>query len=61
MASWRIDKENFMQNVSFVNDLKLHASIGKTGNVYNVGYRDYLSLLSTGTAGILDGGKITGV
>lgn len=50
-----------MQNVSFVNDLKLHASIGKTGNVYNVGYRDYLSLLSTGTAGILDGGKITGV
>lgn len=30
--AWRIDKENFMQNVSFVNALKLRAGIGVVGN-----------------------------
>ena len=61
LASWRIDKEKFMENVKFVNDLKLRASVGKTGNVYNVGYWDYLSLLSTGVSGVLDEAKINGV
>ncbi len=31
-ASWRIDKENFMQDVSFVNSLKLRGSYGEVGN-----------------------------
>ena len=31
-ASWRIDSENFMDNVSWVNALKLRASYGETGN-----------------------------
>ena len=31
-ASWRISKENFMKNISFVNDLKIRASWGKMGN-----------------------------
>ncbi|MGY5848335.1 SusC/RagA family TonB-linked outer membrane protein [Salegentibacter sp. HM20] len=31
-ASWRIDKENFMENVSFVDNLKIRASYGEVGN-----------------------------
>ncbi len=31
-GSWRIDKENFMKNVSFINRLKLRASYGEVGN-----------------------------
>ena len=31
-GSWRIDQENFMQNVSFVDRLKLRASYGEVGN-----------------------------
>jgi TonB-linked SusC/RagA family outer membrane protein len=31
-AGWNISKENFMKNVSFVNNLKLRGSYGKTGN-----------------------------
>lgn len=31
-ASWNIDKESFMDNVSFINDLKLRASWGEVGN-----------------------------
>lgn len=30
--AWRIDKENFMKNVSWVNQLKLRAGFGVTGN-----------------------------
>lgn len=31
-AGWRISEENFMQNVSWLNELKLRASWGKLGN-----------------------------
>ena len=31
-ASWRIDQENFMENVSFINSLKLRGSYGEVGN-----------------------------
>ena len=31
-GSWRIDQESFMDNVSFVNSLKLRASYGQVGN-----------------------------
>jgi TonB-linked SusC/RagA family outer membrane protein len=31
-ASWRIDQENFMDNVGFVDQLKLRASYGEVGN-----------------------------
>jgi TonB-linked SusC/RagA family outer membrane protein len=36
-VAWRISQEDFMQNHSFVNDLKLRASYGSTGNS-NIGY-----------------------
>lgn len=31
-AGWRISEENFMKSLSFINDLKLRASYGLTGN-----------------------------
>lgn len=31
-ASWRIDQEDFMKNVSFINKLKLRGSYGEVGN-----------------------------
>ncbi|SDS55745.1 TonB-dependent receptor [Gramella sp. MAR_2010_147] len=31
-ASWRIDQENFMENVSFIDRLKVRASYGEVGN-----------------------------
>ncbi|MBX2934322.1 MAG: TonB-dependent receptor [Ferruginibacter sp.] len=31
-AAWRISKEKFMENVTFINDLKLRAGFGKIGN-----------------------------
>ncbi|GGW69091.1 TonB-linked SusC/RagA family outer membrane protein [Winogradskyella epiphytica] len=31
-GSWRVDQENFMENVSFIDKLKLRASYGEVGN-----------------------------
>lgn len=31
-AAWRISQESFMENVPFINDLKLRASMGSSGN-----------------------------
>ncbi len=33
-ASWRISQENFLKDVKWINDLKLRASYGVTGNAY---------------------------
>ena len=43
-AAWRISEENFMQNVSFIDNLKLRFSYGQTGN-NNIG--NYASLATT--------------
>lgn len=41
---WRITKENFMQSVGFVNDLKLRAGFGVTGTVPTEPYQSLISL-----------------
>jgi TonB-linked SusC/RagA family outer membrane protein len=48
-AGWRVSKENFMQNVTWVTDLKIRAGWGETGNLppYTVLYPSY-TLLSPG-------------
>lgn len=43
-AGWRISKENFMQNVSWVNDLKLRGSYGILGSQTNVGAENAFNL-----------------
>lgn len=36
--AWRISKENFMKSISFINDLKIRASYGSSGNQNSIGY-----------------------
>lgn len=60
-AAWKISDESFMQNVEWVNLLKLRGSWGQLGNVNNVGYYDYLDALSVGTVAVLGGSPGTGV
>ncbi len=48
-VAWRISQESFMQNMDFVNDLKLRASYGTTGNSFGIGA--YTSKLVYGITG----------
>jgi hypothetical protein len=43
-GGWRIDRENFMNNVSFVNALKLRGSYGVVGVADGIGYYAYQGL-----------------
>lgn len=45
-AAWRISSEDFMSNVESVNDLKLRASWGQTGNQSGIGNYSYLQTYS---------------
>lgn len=47
-AAWRVDQENFMKNIYFINNLKIRGSWGKLGNSDALGYYDYMSLLTSG-------------
>ncbi|MEJ5960943.1 SusC/RagA family TonB-linked outer membrane protein [Pedobacter immunditicola] len=60
-GAWRLSQEDFMQSVSWVDELKVRASWGKLGNVSNVGNYDFYDGLNTGTAVILDQSKQDGV
>ncbi|MEO6520056.1 MAG: TonB-dependent receptor [Mucilaginibacter sp.] len=46
---WVISKEDFLKSTTWLNNLKLRASYGKTGNS-NAGYFDYNQYYETGTA-----------
>lgn len=48
-AGWAISEEDFMQNLSFVNNLKLRVGYGETGNQ---GIDNYMSLVTLGTGGV---------
>jgi TonB-linked SusC/RagA family outer membrane protein len=43
-AGWRISDENFMSNVTAIQDLKLRAGWGRNGNQEGLGSYEYLSL-----------------
>jgi TonB-linked SusC/RagA family outer membrane protein len=47
-ASWSINKEDFMKNVSWVNDLRLKASYGEVGNNALTEYYDYQAFYELG-------------
>ncbi|MCC5930268.1 MAG: SusC/RagA family TonB-linked outer membrane protein [Cyclobacteriaceae bacterium] len=49
-AAWRISQEAFMQNNSVINELKLRASYGVTGNSF--GFSPYTTRLIYGTRGL---------
>ena len=42
-AGWRINQESFMQDASWIDNLKLRASWGQLGNINNVGQYDYFA------------------
>lgn len=49
-AGWRMEQEDFMKDLTFVNSLKWRASWGKNGNINNIGlYDTYSTYNSTGT------------
>lgn len=50
-AGWRISDEQFMSNVSVVQDLKLRAGWGRNGNQEGIGSYEYLSLSNINPAG----------
>ena len=58
-AGWTLSRESFMENVTFVNDLKLRIGYGITGNQ---GIPNYISLERLGTQGMMlyDGEWISG-
>lgn len=41
-VAWRISDENFLKNLTFLNDMKLRASYGETGN-NNIGNYDHIA------------------
>jgi TonB-dependent starch-binding outer membrane protein SusC len=43
-AAWRISSESFMENMKWINDLKLRGGWGKTGNQSGIGDYSYLQL-----------------
>lgn len=45
-AAWRISQEKFMQNIRWINDLKLRGGWGKTGNQSGLGDYAYLAQYS---------------
>ena len=47
-AGWRVNQEGFMEDVHWVNNLKVRASWGQLGNINNVGEYDYFSSYEQG-------------
>ncbi|MBS2213817.1 TonB-dependent receptor [Carboxylicivirga mesophila] len=57
-AGWRISEEEFMQGLEWLDNLKLRASYGQSGNIKNVGlYDTYPTYSESGTA-IIGGGAV---
>lgn len=54
--AWRIDHENFMKNVSFVDELKVRTSYGRVGNDVGIGYYPYQALYALGFNNALEPG-----
>jgi TonB-linked SusC/RagA family outer membrane protein len=45
-GGWRISQESFLEDVSFINDLKLRASWGNVGNQGGISLYDYIQLMN---------------
>jgi TonB-linked SusC/RagA family outer membrane protein len=53
-VGWRISKESFLSDVTWLNDLKLRASYGESGNNASLESGQYLTTLQTGPFGNYD-------
>lgn len=59
-AGWRINNESFMEDYTWIDELKLRASWGKNGNIKNIGLYDTYSTY-TASGNIVRGGQIVPV
>lgn len=59
-AGWTISKENFMQDIKFINNLKLRAGYGETGVIPNDPYQS-LTLLNYGGNFYVNGDWVKGL
>lgn len=50
-GGWRISDEKFLRNVTWLNDLKIRASYGETGNQEGIGRYDFVGNISTSVNG----------
>lgn len=50
-GGWRVTQESFMEDVSFLNELKLRASWGNVGNQGGIGLYDYIQLMNLNYSG----------
>lgn len=60
-AGWRINQEDFMKGVDWVDNLKVRASWGTLGNINNVGNYDYFQLYNNGADYNFDNVPVKGV
>ncbi|WGQ07491.1 TonB-dependent receptor [Pedobacter gandavensis] len=60
-AGWNVNKEDFMKNISWINNLKLRGSYGSLGNQEVAGFGNYYNKLQTGYAYSFEGNPQTGV
>lgn len=59
-AGWNISEESFMENVSFIDQLKLRAGWGQVGNEGSVGANSYLATMNTGYTYVFGGVPVDG-
>ncbi len=50
-GGWRISQESFMENVTFLNELKLRASWGNVGNQGGISLYDYIQFMNLSSSG----------
>jgi TonB-linked SusC/RagA family outer membrane protein len=50
-GGWRITQESFMENISFLNELKLRASWGNVGNQGGISLYDYIQFMNLNASG----------
>ncbi|MCL5128553.1 SusC/RagA family TonB-linked outer membrane protein [Algibacter sp. L4_22] len=58
-VGWNIHKESFLENFDVLNNLKVRASIGTSGNQVGIGPYDYVSTIGTGTELFGEGGTLS--
>ncbi|MEO7048684.1 MAG: SusC/RagA family TonB-linked outer membrane protein [Ferruginibacter sp.] len=59
-GAWRLDKESFLSNVNWVNQLKLRSSYGITGNDGGIGLYPYQALYNLGNNNAGEPGFVQG-
>lgn len=60
-AGWKMNEEEFLQDISWLQNLKLRGSWGQLGNINNVGYYDYFQTYSILPSYNFDNVAVTGL